>query len=129
MTRSPLTGNSLAAAQGGYSPGVRIGDLVQTAGQGPIDPATGAVVAGTVSDQVELTLRNVEAVLAAAGGSLDDALMVRVYLTRAEHFPEMDETYRRILTAPYPARTTVFVGLGEGMLVEIDALAVIPAAR
>jgi 2-iminobutanoate/2-iminopropanoate deaminase len=81
-----------------------------------------------VAEQVELTLRNVEAVLAAAGGSLDDALMVRVYLTRADHFAEMDETYRRILHAPYPARTTVFVGLGAGMLVEIDALAVIPAA-
>jgi len=126
MTRSAVDGPGVVGAQGGYSPGVRIGDLVQTAGQGPIDPRTGAVVPGSVAEQVELTLANVAAVLAAAGGGLDDALMVRVYLTSADHFAEMDEVYRRVLSEPYPARTTVFVGLGEGMLVEIDALAVIP---
>ncbi|WP_243794009.1 RidA family protein [Saccharopolyspora gloriosae] len=107
------------------SPGVRKGNIVQVSGQTPVDPATGELVAGGVPEQTERALRNVIAVLEAAGAGLDDVLMLRVYLTDVAQFAEMNETYARVVGEPYPARTTVYVGLPPGLLVEIDALAVI----
>ena len=106
------------------SPGVRKGNVVQVSGQTPVDPATGQVVEGGIVEQTERALRNVIAVLEEAGAGLDDVLMLRVYLTDVAHFGEMNETYARIVGEPYPARTTVYVGLPAGLLVEIDALAV-----
>jgi len=107
------------------SPGVRKGNVVQVSGQTPVDPATGQVVEGGIVEQTERALRNVIAVLEEAGAGLDDVLMLRVYLTDVAHFGEMNETYARIVGEPYPARTTVYVGLPAGLLVEIDALAVL----
>jgi enamine deaminase RidA (YjgF/YER057c/UK114 family) len=63
-------------------------------------------------------------VLAAARSSFDDVVMVRVYLTDTGHFGEFNKTYNTLLEEPYPARTTVYVGLPAGLLVEIDVLAV-----
>ncbi|MGP4019548.1 RidA family protein [Saccharopolyspora sp. 5N708] len=107
------------------SQGIRKGNILQVAGQTAVDPATGAVVAGGVAEQTEQVLRNVIAILAAEGGSLDDVLMLRVYLTDTAHFAEMNDTYARVIGEPFPARTTVYVGLPAGLLVEIDALAVL----
>jgi 2-iminobutanoate/2-iminopropanoate deaminase len=64
-------------------------------------------------------------VLEEAGSGFDDVVMLRVYLTRKEDFAEMNAVYEKFVSEPYPARTTVFVGLAEGLLVEIDALAVV----
>ena len=116
-----------------FSQGVYGGGLLQVSGQGAVDPATGEYVgAGDVAAQTLRTLRNVRAVLLAGGADVADVLMFRVYLTRREHFPAMNEAYAAFVaehapTVP-PARTTVFVELPhEVMLVEIDALAVRPA--
>lgn len=125
--REVVQGPGVPSPGGPYSSGVRIGNVVQTAGQVPIDPETGELVQGGVGEQVRQTLTNVSAVLAAAGASLDNVLMVRVYLTAVEHFAEMNAVYEEYFRSPRPARTTVFVGLAPGMLVEIDALAVIGA--
>ncbi|HEX3648383.1 MAG TPA: Rid family detoxifying hydrolase [Pseudonocardiaceae bacterium] len=112
-----------------FTQGVRKGNIVQVAGQVGIDPATGQVDGTTIGQQATRTLRNVEAVLAAAGASLDDVVMIRVYLTDTAHFAELNEVYGAHLAEharpPYPARTTVYVGLPKGLLVEIDALAVV----
>ncbi len=108
-----------------YSQGVRKGGILQVAGQGPGDPATGEFVGTTVAEQTRQTLNNVRAILTEAGASFDDVVMMRVYLTRREDFAEMNAVYADYVTEPFPARTTVFVGLAEGMLVEIDALAVV----
>lgn len=107
------------------SHGVRKGNILQVAGQVPLDPATGELVGTTVAEQTTQCLANIRAVLAAGGASFDDVVMVRVYLTDAGHFDELNETYRAVLAEPYPARTTVYVGLPAGILVEIDALAVL----
>ncbi len=107
------------------SPGIRKGNIVQVAGQVPMDPATGATVGSTVDEQTRQVLRNVESVLAAAGASLDDVVMFRVYLTDTAHFAQLNQTYAELVPEPFPARTTVYVGLPAGILVEIDALAVI----
>jgi reactive intermediate/imine deaminase len=115
-----------------YSQAVRKGGLLQVAGQGPVDPAAapGSGYEGdTAAEQTRQTLRNVRAILRAGGADLSDVLMMRVYLTRTEDFAgmnaAMEEFYAEHGTDPYPARTTVYVGLPPGMLVEIDALAAV----
>jgi reactive intermediate/imine deaminase len=106
-----------------YSQAVRSGSLVAVAGQVGVDPATGSLVSEDVAEQTRQTLTNVTKVLAAAGASMADVIMIRVYLTSLEHFDAMNKVYEQFVTEPYPSRTTVFVGLGPGMLVEVDALA------
>ncbi|MFB9833683.1 RidA family protein [Actinoallomurus acaciae] len=108
-----------------YSQGVRKGGILQVAGQVPVDPETGLVVGETVGEQTRQALENVRAVLEEAGSGFDDVVMLRVHLTRREDFAAMNAVYESYVSEPYPARTTVFVGLAEGLLVEIDALAVV----
>jgi reactive intermediate/imine deaminase len=107
------------------SHGIRKGNILQVSGQVPVDWTTGETVGTTVAEQTRQVLANVSAVLTAAGASLDDVVMFRVYLTDTAHFAELNETYAEIVPEPYPARTTVYVGLPAGLLVEIDALAVL----
>lgn len=116
-----------------FSQGVRLGPLLQVAGQGPVDPATGQYVhRGDVAAQTARTLENVEAVLTAGGATFDDVVMLRVHLTTREDFATMDAAYAaflapRVRSGVLPARTTVMTGLPrEEMLVEVDALAVLP---
>jgi 2-iminobutanoate/2-iminopropanoate deaminase len=107
------------------SQGIRKGNILQVSGQIAVNPETGKLVEGGVREQTEQALRNVIAILEASGFGLRDVLMLRVYLTDVSQFAEMNETYARVVGEPFPARTTVYVGLPEGLLVEIDALAVL----
>lgn len=107
------------------SQGVRKGNILQVSGQTAVDPETGELVEGGVAEQTEQVLRNVIAILEADGSGLQDVVMLRVYLTDLSHFAEMNDVYARVVGEPFPARTTVYVGLPSGMLVEIDALAVV----
>lgn len=129
MAKTEIHTDDAPSPVAAYSMGVRKGNIVQVAGQVGIDPATGQVDGTTVGQQANRVLRNVDAVLAAAGASLDDVVMLRVYLTDPAHFAELNEAYGAYLAEhseqPYPARTTVYVGLPRGVLVEIDALAVL----
>jgi len=115
-----------------YSQGVRKGNILQVSGQGAVDPASGEfVAAGDVKGQTTRVLENVEAILKAGGGSIDDVVMMRVYLTTRDDFAAMNDAYAdfmstRTPSGVLPSRTTVFTGLPrEEMLVEIDALAVL----
>lgn len=108
---------------GPYSQSTRIGNIVQSAGQVGLRP-DGRLVDG-VAEQTRQALRNVLAALAASGAGEGDILSVRVYLTDPAHFAEMNQAYAELLSEPYPSRTTVYVGLRPGLLVEIDALAVV----
>lgn len=115
-----------------FSPGVRAGQFVQVAGQGALDPKSGTVLhAGEAAAQTTATLEGVEAILADGGASIRDVIMMRVYLTDTSQFPAMNSAYDAFMTerlgdAVPPARTTVFVDLAlDGMVVEIDALAVV----
>jgi 2-iminobutanoate/2-iminopropanoate deaminase len=113
---------------GAYSQAVRAGDYVFISGQGPLDPATLEVRGDTVAEQTELTLRNLEALARAAGGSLRDAVKVSAFLASIETFPAFNDTYERILDfSPRPARTTTGAEL-RGILVEIDAVLYLPPA-
>jgi 2-iminobutanoate/2-iminopropanoate deaminase len=108
-----------------YSQAVRKGNVLTLAGQVGFDPARGELAGPDIEAQTRQTLANLSAVLQAADASWTDVLMVRVYLTQADHFEAVNKIYEEFVVAPYPARTTVFVGLGPGMLVEMDALAVL----
>lgn len=105
--------------------GIRKGNILQVAGQIAVDPTTNELVGTTVTDQTRQVMRNVQAVLEAGGATLDDVVMCRVYLTDVAHFGELNDAYREFFEESFPARTTVYVGLPEGLLVEIDALAVL----
>lgn len=125
MTKVAVSTDRAPKPPANFAQGSRKGNLLQVAGQVAFDPETGKVAGDTVTEQTRQTFRNIEAVLAAAGSSFDDVIMVRVYLTDTAHFAEFNEAYNALVKEPYPARTTVYVGLPEGFLLEVDALAVL----
>jgi 2-iminobutanoate/2-iminopropanoate deaminase len=109
---------------GPYSHAVRSGRLVFLAGQGPFDPSTGTIP-DAFEEQVRQTLENLATVAAAAGGSLDDAVRVGVYLRTMDDFPALNPVYREFFTEPYPARTTIQSDMN--IPIEIDAVLELPA--
>ena len=118
--RQPVSTADAPPPGGPYSQGIRAGDLLFLAGQGPYD-AAGTRVGDTVAEQTQQALENLDAVARAAGGSLLDAVRVGVYLSDLAHFAEMNGVYRAFFREPYPARTTIqsdFVAFD----VEIDAV-------
>ena len=123
MTRIAARSDLAPAAGGPYSPSVRIGAIVAGAGQVGMTPD--GLIADGVRLQTRAAMANLLANLAASGASSDDVISVRVFLTDLAHFDEMNEAYAEFFTDPYPARTTIYVGLPTGMLIEIDALAVL----
>ncbi|MDX3569925.1 RidA family protein [Streptomyces sp. ID05-47C] len=125
MTRTVITTENAPTLPAPLSQGIRKGPILQVSGQLPFDPETGEVVGTTVAEQTTQTLRNVTAVLKAAGAGLEDVVMLRVYLTDPAHLPELNEAYAAAVGEPFPARTTVYMRLPPGLLVEIDALAVL----
>jgi 2-iminobutanoate/2-iminopropanoate deaminase len=96
-------------------------------GQIPLDPGTGAMVgAGDIKAQAHQVMRNLAAVLAAAGGSLGDVVKTTIFLTDLQDFALVNEVYGGYFTGTPPARSTVqVVGLPKGVQVEIDAIAVL----
>ena len=112
-----------------FSHATKWGDLLFVTGQMPTDPATGAMVPGGVVAQAEQVRRNLEAVLARFGLTMDNALMVRVYLTSFDDYAAFNEAYAGWFHGPLPSRTCVGVtGLAVGAVVEIDLIACIPEA-
>ena len=119
--RQPVSSDEAPAPSGSYSQGVRsAGPLLFLAGQGPFGP-DGTLVAGSVGEQTQQVLANLDAVARAAGGRLADAVRVGVYLSTLEHFDEMDAEYRAFFGDPMPARTTIQSDL-VGFDVEGDAV-------
>jgi 2-iminobutanoate/2-iminopropanoate deaminase len=112
------------AAIGPYSQAIRANGLVFCSGQIPIDPATGKFVAGGIGEQTEQVLKNLSAVLEAAGSSLERVVKTTVFLADMAEFAEMNEVYGRFFTGQTPARATVAAaGLPRDARVEIEAVA------
>jgi 2-iminobutanoate/2-iminopropanoate deaminase len=124
MSKHAVRTTAAPAPVAAYSQAVRKGNILQVAGQVGVDPATWRV-ADDVAGQTRQVFANLRAVLEAAGSGLDDVVMMRAYLTDRAHFAEFNAVYNELVSEPYPARTTVYVGLPAGLLVEIDALAVL----
>ena len=113
-----------AGCTGPYSHAVDAGDYVFLSGQTPIDPATGEVVAGGITEQTRQSFSNLFHVLEEAGLTSDDVQQVKVYLTDMANFDAMNAVYAEMFAKPYPARVTVGVtGLCGGALIEIEMLA------
>jgi 2-iminobutanoate/2-iminopropanoate deaminase len=109
---------------GGYSQGLRVGNLVFVAGQVPRDPQTGEMAGDTIEEQTTRVLENVKAVLEAAGASMADVVKSTVHLSDVGNFSRFDAVYSTYFPEPRPVRTTVGSGL-KGILVEIDVIAVV----
>ena len=121
--RSAVQTTAAPAAIGPYSQAIRSGELVLTAGQIGLDPATGDLVEG-VAEQADRALRNLTAILDAAGSSPERVIKTTVFLADMGDFATVNEVYARHFSQPYPARSTVAVaGLPKGALVEIEAVA------
>lgn len=111
------------AAIGPYSQAVRAGEWLFVSGQIPLDPATGQLVDGGVTTQAERAFRNLQAVVEAAGGRLENVVKVTLFLTDLSHFDAVNQVYARFFTHK-PARATVGVAaLPKGALVEVEAVA------
>jgi 2-iminobutanoate/2-iminopropanoate deaminase len=125
MQRRAIRTDSAPKAIGPYSQAIRCGDWVFTAGQVALDPETGQLVNGDVGSQTVQALRNLQAVLEAAGSSMRSVLRTTVYMVDLEQFVLMNAAYAQFFgSEDAPARSTVGVaGLPLGAQVEIDAIA------
>jgi len=127
MERHVTTTADAPAAVGPYSQAIRSGNLVYTAGQLGLDPATGKLVAGGIQAQTRQALRNVQAILAASGSSMAHVVKTTVYLQDIADFRDMNEVYATFFPDAPPARSAVQVAaLPLGGLVEIEAVATVP---
>ena len=114
------------AAIGPYSQAIRAGGFVFVSGQIPIDPATGQFVSGGVGEQTRQVLKNLSAVLEAAGSGLDKVVKTTVFLQDMKEFAEMNEVYATFFPDAPPARATVAAaGLPRDARVEIEAVALL----
>ena len=127
MEKQRIHSNDAPAAVGPYSQAVRVGEFVFTAGQVALDPIGGELVGDDVATQTEQVVRNLRAVLAAAGTDLAHVVKTTVFLKSMGDFAAMNAVYARHFPEPFPARSTVEVGaLPKGGLVEIECVALIP---
>jgi 2-iminobutanoate/2-iminopropanoate deaminase len=128
MTPTSVRAANLPPPVGPYSPGVALDRLIFVSGQGATDPSTGRLAADDIEGQTEQCLKNVQAILEAAGSGLQHVLRCGVFLVDMREFARMNAVYARMFADHRPARTTVEVkGLpGEGLRVEIDAIAFKP---
>ena len=128
MTHQPVTASGLPAPVGPYSPGIQFDRLIFVSGQGATDPATGRLAGADTATQTEQCLRNLQAILRAAGSDLQHVLRCGVFLVDMTEFPEMNRVYARMFGDHRPARTTVEVSKlpSEGLRVEIDCIAYRP---
>jgi reactive intermediate/imine deaminase len=126
MAKQPIHTPAAPAAIGTYSQAVRAGGAVYLSGQIPLDPATMQVVEGGPRAQIKQVFENLAAVARAAGGTLNDAAKLTVYLTDLAHFPLVNEIMAEYFSEPYPARAAIGVReLPRGVAVEVDAILVL----
>ena len=120
----PVTTPDAPGAIGPYSQAIRAGDFVFLSGQIPLDPGTGQLVAGGIAEQTHQVLKNLGAVLSAAGTSYAGVVKTTVYLADMGEFTAMNEIYGTYFSAPAPARATVQAArLPRDVRVEVDAVA------
>jgi len=124
MTREVIFTQNAPRPVGAYSQAIKAGGFLFIAGQVAIDPKTGKPVGGDIRTQTRRILENIKAILAAAGGSLDNVVKVTVYLADPEDFQGMNEVYAEYFKEKPPARATVAGRIpGKGFLLEVDSIA------
>ena len=121
--RKTISTPNAPAAIGPYSQAILCGNMLYTSGQIPLDPVTGTVVGDNIRDQAEQVMKNLEAVLAAAGTSFENAVKTTCYLADMADFAAFNEVYAAHITSA-PARSCVAVKtLPKGVLVEVEVIA------
>lgn len=121
--RAVIATGQAPAAIGPYSQAVKVGNTVWMSGQIPLDPETGEVVQGGIEAQAERVFKNMEAVAAAAGGNLNDAVKVNISVINMGDFAIVNDVMARFFAEPYPARACVEVaGLPKGVAIEVEAI-------
>ena len=119
-----ITTDDAPPSIGPFSQAIRDGDRIYVSGQGPIDPETGEIVGSDAQEQTARTLENVDAVLSAAGQSLDDVVKATVFVTDMDDYDAVNEVYAEYMSEPYPARSAVEVrDLPVDIRVEIEVIA------
>ncbi len=118
-----ISSDKLAPPAVPYSPGLTVGEWIFLSGQGGFDQDTGKVVSDDLVEQTEQTFSNIESLLEAAGGSLDDVVSCLVHLVDLADFPAFNAVYEQKFTGVKPVRTTVRADLVAGLLVEITVVA------
>lgn len=125
MKKQPITTDLAPVPVASYSQAILSGNTLFLAGQGGFDAKTGELAGPGVEEQTRQTLQNLAWVIEAAGGTMDDVVTVRVFISEHSEFAGMNKVYGEFFSEPFPARTTVSAGLGPGMKVEIDGIAVL----
>ena len=124
--RQLVTAPDAPKAMGAYSPAIKAGNLLFISGQIPVDPTTGSLIDGDIAAQADQVMRNLTALLRAAGASFTNVVRTTVYLADMNDFAAMNEVYSRHVAAPPPARATVQVArLPRDVKIEVDAIAVL----
>jgi len=119
-------GSTLGGAEPAISDAVRHGDLLYLSGRAPVDPATLALVAESFEEQARAVLRDVEAVLAAAGSTLQHVIRAQCFLADAADFPAWNRIWCETFAPPRPARTTVLCAMTvPGMRIEVEVVAAV----
>ena len=125
MSRQAIQTPAAPAALGTYSQAIRTGNQLYLSGQLGLDPATGQLRDG-IEAQITQAFTNLKTVAQAAGGSLDQAVKLSLFLTDLAHFPKVNEIMATFFAQPYPARSTVGVAsLPKGALFEADAILIL----
>ncbi|HEX2994466.1 MAG: RidA family protein [Chloroflexota bacterium] len=126
MPKQQISTQSGAAPIGAYSQGIRAGDFIFVSGQGPLDPATGKLIHGTIEEETARVLENIKLILEAGGATMADVVKAGVHLSDTADFEAFNKVYATYFPDPKPARTTVGSQLPrKDMLVEIDVIAYI----
>ena len=124
MAKNEIRDPEKEKTTGAYSAAVEIDGWVYLSGQGPLDPKTGEYLKGDIQSETKRVFENIKAILAAAGSSMEKVVKVNVYLRDINDFAAMNEVYKTVFSAPYPARTTIQAGaLPRGFAVEIECIA------
>lgn len=118
-----ITSDNAPRAIGPFSPGLSLDGWIFLSGQGGFDPETGRIISDDLVEQTEQTFRNIEALLQAAGATLDDVVSCLVHLDNLDTFAEFNAVYEKQFPGIKPVRTTVGADLVAGMLVEVTVLA------
>ena len=128
MPPRPVHAANLPKPVGPYSPGMAFDRLIFVSGQGATDPATGQLAGAGIEMQTEQCLKNVRAILQAAGSDLQYVLRCGVFLIDMKEFGQMNAVYSRVFGGHRPARTTIQAAAlpGDGLRVEIDCVAYVP---
>jgi len=126
MTKEIIHSEKIPKPVGPYSQGIKVGNLIFTAGTGPFDLKSGQLILGDIKQQTRQVLENIKVILEAGGARLEDVVKTTIFLTDLNDWAAMNKVYREYFVKNPPVRSTVQVaGLWGGMAVEIEAIAVL----